>query len=102
MRITLTLSHRKPEITLPVNNFHLLSSLIYNIVDHSSSEYAERLHAEGYRLLNRSFKLFTFSPVFIAGKGKKWQMHEDGTMSTRERMSILGKVYHPFCCKVYH
>jgi len=86
MRITLTLSHRKPEITLPVNNFHLLSSLIYNIVDHSSSEYAERLHAEGYRLLNRSFKLFTFSPVFIAGKGKKWQMHEDGTMSTRERM----------------
>jgi len=86
MRITLELSHRNTSITLPVNNFHLLSSLIYNIVDHSSSEYAERLHAEGYRLQNKSFKLFTFSPVFIAGKGKKWQVHEDGTMSTRERM----------------
>lgn len=82
MRITLTLSHRKPSVTLPVNNFHLLSSLIYNIVDHSSSEYAGRLHEQGYRLQNKSFKLFTFSPLFIAAKGRKWQVRVDGTMST--------------------
>lgn len=84
MRITLTLSHRKPSITLPVNSYHLLSSLIYNIVDRSSSEFAEKLHAEGYRLQNKSFKLFTYSPLFIAGKGRKWSIHDDGRMSTHD------------------
>ncbi|MBM3162582.1 MAG: CRISPR-associated endoribonuclease Cas6 [Chlorobi bacterium] len=84
MRITLTLSHRNPSITLPVNNSYLLSSLIYNIVDRSSSEFAEKLHAEGYRLQNKSFKLFTYSPLFIAGKGRKWSIRDDGQMSTRD------------------
>lgn len=86
MRIILTLSHRNPSVILPVNSFHLLSSLIYNIVDRGSSEYAERLHAEGYRVQNRSFKLFTYSPLFIATKGKKWHMNDDGTVSTRENL----------------
>lgn len=85
MRITLELSRRNPSITLPVNNSYLLSSLIYNIVDRSSSEYAERLHAEGYRLQNRAFKLFTFSPLYTANR-RKWEMHDDGTMSTMERL----------------
>ncbi|NTV18263.1 MAG: CRISPR-associated endoribonuclease Cas6, partial [Bacteroidales bacterium] len=86
MRINLTLSHRKPSITLPVNCFHQLSSLIYNIVDQSSSEYAERLHEQGYVLQNRAFKLFTFSPLYVAAKGKKWLISDDGTMSTREKL----------------
>jgi CRISPR-associated endoribonuclease Cas6 len=86
MRINLTLSNRKPSITLPVNCFHLLSSLIYNIVDQSSSEYAERLHEQGFRLQNKSFKLFTYSPLFIAAKGRKWHYLDDGTMSTRESL----------------
>lgn len=86
MRINLTLSHRKPSITLPVNCFHLLSSLIYNIVDQSSSEYAERLHEQGYVLQNRAFKLFTFSPLSVVGKGRKWHYRDDSIMSTRERL----------------
>jgi CRISPR-associated endoribonuclease Cas6 len=85
MRITLTLSHRKPSVKLTVNNAHLLSSLIYNIVDSSSSEYAEKLHEQGYRLQNKAFKLFTFSPIYLANR-RKWCMHENGTMSTGERM----------------
>ena len=85
MRITLELSHRKPTVTLPVNNSYLISSLIYNIVDKSSSEYAERLHAEGYRLANRAFKLFTFSPLY-SGKRHKWVTHDNGTMTTGESL----------------
>jgi CRISPR-associated endoribonuclease Cas6 len=83
MRITLELSHRKRTVTLPINNSHLISSLIYNIVDKSSSEYAERLHEQGYRLANRAFKLFTFSPLY-PGNRHKWVMHENGTMSSSE------------------
>jgi CRISPR-associated endoribonuclease Cas6 len=37
-------------------------------------------------LQNRSFKLFTFSPLFVAAKGRKWQFRDDGTMSTRESL----------------
>lgn len=85
MRITLELSHRKRTVTLPINNSHLISSLIYNIVDKSSSEYAERLHEQGYRLANRSFKLFTFSPL-NPGNRHKWVMHENGTMSSAEAL----------------
>lgn len=33
MRITLELSHRNSSVTLLVNNFYQLFSLIYNIVD---------------------------------------------------------------------
>ena len=85
MRITLELSHRKRTVTLPINNSYLISSLIYNIVDKSSSEYAERLHEQGYRLANRAFKLFTFSPLY-PGNHRKWVMHDNGTMSTSERL----------------
>lgn len=83
MRITLELSHRKRTVTLPINNSYLVSSLIYNIVDQSSSAYAERLHEQGYRLANRAFKLFTFSPVHPV-HSRKWVLHENGTMSTSE------------------
>jgi CRISPR-associated endoribonuclease Cas6 len=69
---------------LPVNNSYLLSSLIYNIVDSSSSEYAEILHAQGYRMGNKSFKLFTFSTINPAN-GRKWNIHMDGMLSTNER-----------------
>ena len=83
MRITIELTHRKRTVILPINNSHLISSLIYNIVDKSSSEYAEKLHEQGYRLQNKAFKLFTFSLLY-PGNQHKWVMHENGTMSTAE------------------
>lgn len=85
MRITLELSHRKRAVTLPINNNHLLSSFIYNIVDQGSSEYAQRLHQQGYRLANRAFKLFTFSPLYLP-HSRKWLLHDNGTMSTGESL----------------
>lgn len=84
MRIALELSHRQRFVTVPINHSSLISSLIYNTIDRSSSEYAERLHEQGYRLENRAFKLFTFSPLNPANR-RKWVMHENGTMSTGER-----------------
>ena len=89
MRISLSLSHRNHHLTLPVNVNHLISSLIYNIVSNSSSEYAERLHEQGYRLDKRTFKLFTFSPLIPVGH-RRWEMNGDGTMTTEARnVSLL-------------
>ncbi len=89
MRITLQLSHRSRYLTLPVNINHLVSSLIYNIVANSSSEFAERLHEQGYRLEKRTFKLFTFSPLIPAGH-RRWRMNGDGTMTTdAQSVSLL-------------
>jgi len=88
MRITLELSHRHSLVTVPINHSYLISSMIYNVIDRSSSEYAERLHEQGYRLENRAFKLFTFSPL-NPGHHRKWVMHENGTMSTGEKRLYL-------------
>jgi len=88
MRITLQLSHRTRHLTLPVNVNHLISSLIYNIVSNSSSEYAERLHEQGYRLDKRTFKLFTFSPLIPVGH-RRWEMNGDRTMTTDARSVSL-------------
>lgn len=89
MRITLQLSHRNRHLTLPVNVNHLVSSLVYNIVANSSSEYAERLHEQGYRLDTRMFKLFTFSQLIPVGY-RRWKMNGNGTMTTdARRVSLL-------------
>ncbi len=88
MRITLQLSHRTRQLTLPVNVNHLISSLIYHIVANSSSEYAGRLHEQGYRLDKRTFKLFTFSPLIPVGH-RRWRMNGDGTMTTDARSVSL-------------
>ncbi len=88
MRIALELSHRSRHLTLPVNVNHQISSLIYNIVSNSSSEYAKRLHEQGYRLDGRSFKLFTFSPLIPTGY-RRWKMNDDGTMTTDARSVSL-------------
>jgi CRISPR-associated endoribonuclease Cas6 len=85
MRLTVTLSHHKASVNLPMNSSYQLSSLIYNAVERSSCEYAKQLHEQGYCLQNKPFKLFTFSPLSVAGKGKKWQVHTNGTMSSKER-----------------
>ena len=81
MRIALQLSHRNRYLTLPVNVNHLISSLIYQIVSNSSSEFAKKLHEQGYRLDKRTFKLFTFSPLIPVGH-RRWRMNGDGTMTT--------------------
>lgn len=88
MRIALQLSHRNRFLTLPVNVNHQISALIYQIVSNSSSEFAKKLHEQGYRLDKRTFKLFTFSPL-IPGGHRRWRMNGDGTMTTDARSVSL-------------
>ena len=88
MRIALELSHRARSLILPVNVNHQISALIYQIVSNSSSEFAKKLHEQGYRLDKRTFKLFTFSPL-IPGGHRRWRMNGDGTMSADVRSVSL-------------
>ena len=66
----------------------ILGSSGYHVVSNSSSEYAERLREQGYRLDKRTFKLFTFSPL-IPGGHRLWRMNGDGTMTTDARSVSL-------------
>ena len=63
MRIKFTLKPVSSNKTLPVNYNYFLTSLIYNIIEHSSKDYSRFLHDEGYKLgqNKKGFKLFTYS-----------------------------------------
>jgi len=51
-------------VRLPINYNHLLTSVIYQFLELSDSEYAHFLHEDGYITGNKRFKLFTFSQSF--------------------------------------
>jgi CRISPR-associated endoribonuclease Cas6 len=85
MRITIEITPLKRPVTLPNNNSHMITSLIYKILSKSSPEYSTWLHKEGYRLGKKVYKLFTFSPIY-PGYGKKWSINPSGTISTEESM----------------
>lgn len=80
MRISLELSSPHRLIRQPIDNGYAISSLIYHIISESSSEYARKLHQEGFVLNGKSFKLFTFSRL-RPQKNRQWQFHNDGSMS---------------------
>jgi CRISPR-associated endoribonuclease Cas6 len=61
MRVKLILRVSKPATLLPLNYNHAVASLIYNTLGHASTDFAARLHDEGFSAGRRSFKLFTFS-----------------------------------------
>jgi CRISPR-associated endoribonuclease Cas6 len=61
MRVKLTLNASKRAATLPLNYQHAVASLIYATLGGGSSEFASRLHDEGFSADGRTFKLFTFS-----------------------------------------
>lgn len=61
MRVKLTLQASKQATLLPLNYNHAVASLIYDTVGHASTDFATRLHDEGFSADGRRFKLFTFS-----------------------------------------
>ncbi|HEX8142892.1 MAG TPA: CRISPR-associated endoribonuclease Cas6 [Pyrinomonadaceae bacterium] len=61
MRVRLTLLASKQATLLPLNYNHAVASLIYDTLGSASTEFATRLHDEGFKTGGRSFKLFTFS-----------------------------------------
>ena len=65
MRVNLTLLARERAARLPLNYNHAVASLIYGTLGNSSTDFAARLHDEGFNLNGRRFKLFTFSRLNI-------------------------------------
>jgi CRISPR-associated endoribonuclease Cas6 len=61
MRVKLTLQATKQATLLPFNYNHALASLIYDTLGNASTDFATRLHDEGFSADGRRFKLFTFS-----------------------------------------
>lgn len=63
MRIKVTLNSPS-ETSMDMNYNYYLSSMIYELLRKSDTQYAARLHESGYLLGNKKFKLFTFSNLF--------------------------------------
>lgn len=88
MRIALLLRHNRNQIELPVNINHPISSMIYDVLNRSSKRYSSKLHEEGYRSNNKTFKLFTFSPLTPL-PSRKWTTINNGIMTTESRQLRL-------------
>ena len=57
----LTLLATKQATLLPLSYNYAVASLIYDTIGHASTDFAARLHDEGFTSDGRRFKLFTFS-----------------------------------------
>ncbi len=65
MRFKLLLEREDKNRFIPINYQYELSSAIYRVIERGNKEFSEFLHDEGYRLGNKSFRLFTFSRLFL-------------------------------------
>lgn len=65
MRVKLILLAREQATRLPLNYNHAVASLIYDTLGLASTDFASRLHDEGYSASGRRFKLFTFSRLNV-------------------------------------
>jgi CRISPR/Cas system endoribonuclease Cas6 (RAMP superfamily) len=63
VRVKLTLTSRKRTAHLPLDYQFALASLIYSPLGDASAAFAAMLHDEGFRVEQRTFKLFTFSRI---------------------------------------
>jgi CRISPR-associated endoribonuclease Cas6 len=61
MRVKLKLRASRQATLLPLNYNHAVASLIYETLGNASTDFATRLHDEGFTSDGRRFKLFTFS-----------------------------------------
>lgn len=61
MRFLIQISAVKTPCEIPINYQYPLSAWIYKTLNAANSEFATQLHEQGVAILNRSFKLFTFS-----------------------------------------
>ncbi len=64
MRLRMKLRHIEDEKLIPYNYNYFLSSAIYSLLGFGSAEFAEFLHDIGYRVNNKTYKLFTFALRF--------------------------------------
>ena len=59
MRLQITLQHKLNQV-LPINYQYLVSSWIYRTLGNANSEFATKLHEQGYNFGGKQYKLFTF------------------------------------------
>jgi CRISPR-associated endoribonuclease Cas6 len=67
--VKLTLLATNQATVLPLNYNHAVASLIYDTLGQASTDFAARLHDEGFSIDGRRFKLFTFSRL-TTGRGR--------------------------------
>lgn len=65
MRLKLILKLIGKDYTLPCNYMYELSSCLYKILNEGDPEFTSWLHDKGYCIERKSFKLFTFSNLYI-------------------------------------
>ncbi len=72
MRFKITFNRIGRQRMLPMDYQYYLSAWIYKILGKADRDFASFLHAEGYPLGHRRFKLFNYSPLDF-GKPKLWK-----------------------------
>lgn len=108
MRVKLTLTALERATPLPLNYQHAVASLIYATLGHASSEFAARLHDEGFSADGRAFKLFTFSRLNTrrARVAGSQLILEDPTVSLQISSPVADFVEHfvngLFQCETFH
>jgi CRISPR-associated endoribonuclease Cas6 len=61
LRVKLTLAAAQKGAVLPLNYQYTVASLIYSTLGNASTEFASKLHEEGFVAEGKKFKLFSFS-----------------------------------------
>lgn len=96
MRVKLTLQASNRATLLPLNYNHAVASLIYNTIGLASTDFAARLHDEGFASDGRRFKLFTFSR--LAARRSRVREHqlllEDPTINVQISSPVTEFVEH--------
>lgn len=72
MRFNITLTPTGKHRMLPIDYQYFAGAWIYRVIADADREFATFLHAEGYRDGNKSFKLFSYSPLAL-GEYKLWK-----------------------------
>lgn len=72
MRFKIVFNRAGRQRMLPMDYQYYLSAWIYNVLGKADREFANFLHAEGYPLGHRQFKLFNYSPLDF-GKPRLWK-----------------------------
>lgn len=65
MRIKLILNIVGEEAIIPINYQYYISSFIYKCINSADNQFSEWLHDKGFTAGNKTFKLFTFSNLYI-------------------------------------
>ncbi|GET23941.1 CRISPR-associated endoribonuclease [Prolixibacter sp. NT017] len=76
---------------LPMDYQYFIGAWVYKVLRRADGEFAEFLHAEGYKTEKKRFKLFSYSPLEL-GRPKVWK--EKALFELQRDMLILKVAFH--------